>query len=266
MLIRKPAVANLFYTGNPTELERQVNFFLESSVDVTLEGSLKTLIVPHAGYTYSGIVAGSAYRHLKKLDQNKNWKVILLGPSHKYPLNGATVCAYNKFLTPLGEIKVSDIAQELVKKLGFIPYADSQEHSLEVQLPFLQMSLKNFELIPIMLGRINVKALADLLKPYMDENTLLVISTDLSHFFTYEKAIEIDSICNKAIPSLDTETMMNDGDACGIYGVLTSMFLAKNFGWKGNFLDYKNSGDTGGDKTRVVGYGAYAFTNLTKID
>lgn len=260
MLIRKPAVANLFYTGNPIELEKQVDFFLDNSVDVSLDGTLKTLISPHAGFIYSGIVAGSAYKQLRKLDQTKNWKVILLGPSHRYPLNGATVCAYDKFLTPLGEIKVSSVTQELVQKLGFIPYADSQEHSLEVQLPFLQLTLKNFELIPIMLGRINVKSLATILTPYMDENTILVISTDLSHFFTYEKAMEVDSICNTAIPKLDTETMMKDGDACGIYGVLTSMFIAKDLGWKGHFLDYKNSGDTGSDKSRVVGYGAYAFT------
>jgi len=260
MLIRKPAFANMFYTGNAKELERQVNSFIDDSIDVPLEGELKGVISPHAGFIYSGIVAGSAFKQIKRMNQNKTKKVIILGPSHRFPLKGVSVCAYDKFLTPLGEIKVSDIAKELASKLGFIEYADSQEHSLEVQLPFLQLSLNDFEIIPIMIGSINVISLANFLKPYIDEDTIFVISTDLSHFFTYEKAIEIDNICNKAIPALDTDTMIKSGDACGIYGVLASMFLAKDLGWKAEFLDYKNSGDTGTDKSRVVGYGAYAYS------
>jgi AmmeMemoRadiSam system protein B len=260
MLVRKPAVANFFYPGNADELQHSVKMFLENGKDVSINGKITGIIAPHAGYVYSGIVAGASYRQFYSLDTTKKWKIILLGPSHRYPLRGASVCAYDSCATPLGEIKVSDVAKEMAEKIGFIPEADAQEHSLEVQLPFLQMIFKDFEIIPIVLGQVNVRSLADFVKGYIDDDTLFVISTDLSHYFTYEKAISIDSICNKAIPELDVETMARDGDACGITGVLTSMLMARDLGWKSTFLDYKNSGDTAGPKDRVVGYGAYAYS------
>lgn len=261
MLLKQPSVAGYFYPSNSSELENLVLENLKNSVDSKTEGDTKIIISPHAGYIYSGIVAGSAYRKLQELDQNKDWKIILLGPSHRYPLKGISVGAYDKYITPLGEIKVSDIAKEMAKKTVFIPDAEKFEHSLEVQLPFLQISLNKFEIIPIVVGAVNVNLLAQFIKPYIDDNTILLISTDLSHFLPYDKAVETDNICNKAIPSLDIETMMNKGDACGIYAVLSSMIIAKEMGWKGNFLDYKNSGDTAGDKSKVVGYGAYSYTN-----
>src|SRR6185503_14070447 len=126
----------------------------------------------------------------------------------------------------LGEIKVSDVAKEMAEKIGFIPDADAQEHSLEVQFPFLQMIFKDFEIIPIVLGQVNVRSLADFVKGYIDDDTLFVISTDLSHYFPYEKAVNVDSIANKAISEIDYETMAREGDACGITGVLTSMLMA----------------------------------------
>ncbi len=261
MLVRKSAVANFFYPGNASELENSVKNFLANGKDISVPGDIRGIIAPHAGYIYSGIVAGACYKQFEKLE-NKKWKIIMLGPSHRYPLRGASVCAYDYLETPLGEIKVSDIAKEMAEKIGFIPQADEQEHSLEVQFPFLQMVFKNkdFEVIPIVLGHVDVRQLADFLKGYIDENTLFVISTDLSHFFPYDKAVSVDSICNKAIPALDVDTMAREGDACGIVGVLTSMLLAKDLGWKSTFLDYKNSGDTAGPKDRVVGYGAYAYS------
>lgn len=260
MLVRRPAVANMFYPGNAFELEQSVKTFLEKSKDVNVDGKITGIIAPHAGYVYSGIVAGASYKQFTKLDTNKKWKIILLGPSHRYPLRGASVCAYDSCATPLGEIKVSDVAREMAEKLGFIPDADAQEHSLEVQFPFLQMIFKDFEIIPIVLGQVNVRGLADFVKGYFDQDTLFVISTDLSHYFPYERAVSVDSIANKAIPELDVETMAREGDACGITGVLTSMLMARDLGWKSTFLDYKNSGDTAGTKDRVVGYGAYAYS------
>jgi len=260
MLIRKPAVANFFYPGNAAELEQSVKIFLDNAKDVNVEGKLTGVISPHAGFIYSGIVAGAAYKQFTKLDTNKKWKIIMLGPSHRYPLRGASVCAYDSCATPLGEIKVSSLAKEMAEKIGFIPAADAQEHSLEVQLPFLQVIFKDFEIIPIVLGNVDVRSVADFVKGYIDDDTLFVISTDLSHFFPYEKAVNVDNICNKAIPELDVETMMHKGDACGITGVLASMLMAKDLGWKSTFLDYKNSGDTAGTKDRVVGYGAYAYS------
>jgi AmmeMemoRadiSam system protein B len=260
MLVRRPAVANFFYPGNAAELEQSVKMFLQNGKDIEVKGKLTGIIAPHAGYIYSGIVAGSCYKQFTKLDTEKKWKIILLGPSHRYPLRGASVCAYDSCATPLGEIKVSDVAREMAEKIGFIPEADEQEHSLEVQFPFLQMIFKNFEIIPLVLGQVDVRKLADFVKGYIDDDTLFVISTDLSHYFPYEKAVSVDSIANKAIPALDVDTMAREGDACGITGVLTSMLIARDLGWKNTFLDYKNSGDTAGPKDRVVGYGAYAYS------
>lgn len=259
MLVKKPAVADFFYTANPEKLTEQINQCLQDSVDVELEGDLKGLIVPHAGYIYSGIVAGAAYKQLKKHDNGEKKTVIILGPSHRYPLRGASVCAYDQFETPLGVIKGSELAKKMANDLGFIPEADQYEHSLEVQLPFLKMSLKNFEIIPIVLGHVDIKGLADFLKPYLDENTYLVISTDLSHFFPYDKAVMTDNETSSAIMNKDINKMAGSGDACGIMGVMTSMFMANDLGWKTQFLDYKNSGDTAGTKEKVVGYGSYAY-------
>lgn len=259
MLIKYPAVAGMFYTNDKVELEEQVKHFINSSVETKSEGNLKTIISPHAGYKYSGIVAGSVYKKLKELDANKKYKIIMLGPSHRYPLKGGSVCAYDKIVTPLGDLEVSPLAKQMAKDIGFNPKADQFEHSLEVQFPFLQIALPNSEIIPIVLGSVDITSVANYLKSYIDENTILIISTDLSHFFEYEKALQVDNICNIAIPSLDVDTMINKGDACGIIGVTASMMIAKENNWKGQFVDYKNSGDTAGDKSSVVGYGAYAF-------
>jgi AmmeMemoRadiSam system protein B len=261
MLVKKAAVADFFYTADSEKLKIEINDFIEKSVDISLKGDLKGLIVPHAGYIYSGIVAGAAYKQLKNNDNGKRKKVIILGPSHRYPLKTVSVCAYDEFETPLGNIKGSNIAKEMSKKLGFIPDADKFEHSLEVQLPFLKMSLKDFEIIPIVVGHPDIKELSDFLKPYIDEDTYLIISTDLSHFFPYEKAVMIDNETSNSIVSRNINKMVHSGDACGIVGVLTSMFMANDLEWKTQFLDYKNSGDTAGSKDKVVGYGSYAYTN-----
>ncbi len=260
MLIKKPAVADYFYTANPEMLKNQIEECLNNSVDTEIKGNLKGLIVPHAGYIYSGIVAGAAYKHLRKYKDGQKKKIIILGPSHRYPLRGASVCAYDVFETPLGNIHGSKIAKEMAQKIGFIPEADQFEHSLEVQLPFLQSVLTNFEIIPIVLGNVNMNELAEFLKPFIDENTFLIVSTDLSHFFEYQKAIYTDNQTSDAILNQDTKKMMETGDACGIIGVLSSMILAKDLKWNTTFLDYKNSGDTAGTKDKVVGYGSYAYS------
>lgn len=259
MLIKKPAVADYFYTADSETLKQQIKDFISESVEVDLKGDLKGIIVPHAGYIYSGIVAGAAYKQLKKHDNGLKKKVIILGPSHRYHLKTVSVCAYDEFITPLGVIKGSPIAKEMAKDLGFIPDADKFEHSLEVQLPFLQMSLKDFEIIPIVIGHPDIKMFAEFLKKYIDKDTYLVISTDLSHFFPYDKAVIIDNETSDAIINKDINKMVHNGDACGIVGVLTSMFMANDLGWETQFLDYKNSGDTAGTKDKVVGYGSYAY-------
>jgi len=257
---RYPAVAGMFYPAETEVLRQDVQGHLQAASPALQKGQLKAIVAPHAGYVYSGPVAGSAYRQLDSLDPERHWKVILLGPCHRLPLRGVSVCAFDHYQTPLGSIAVSPLAKELASQLGFVPEADLQEHALEVQLPFLQTQLRSFEIIPIVIGAAPPAQLAQVLKPYLDDDTLLVISTDLSHYLTYDQAVATDSLANQAIPALDLQAMQERGDACGLVGVLTLMHLAQQLGWQGHFLDYQNSGDTAGPKDRVVGYGAYAFT------
>lgn len=257
---RYAAVAGAFYPGQTRELQTAVQQYLqESRVQPAASAPIKALIVPHAGYIYSGPIAGTAYRQLDSIDKDKHWKILLIGPAHRYPVRGVSVCAFDQYQTPLGMIPVSDTAKDMARQLGFIPQADLQEHSLEVQLPFLQMQLKSFELIPIVIGNAPPEQLAAFLKPYLDDDTLLMISTDLSHFFDYDKAVATDTLTNQAIAKMDLRTLQQKGDACGIVGVMTGIHLAQALGWHVEQLDYRNSGDTAGPKDRVVGYGAFSF-------
>lgn len=259
---RYPAVAGRFYPDQAPELNLMLDQYLADAPAPDLNQNLRVVIAPHAGYIYSGPIAGHSYRQLESLDPETHWKVFLLGPSHRYPLRGVSVCAFDQYQTPLGNIPVSPLAKDLAHRLGFIPEADLMEHSLEVQLPFLQRMLKSFELIPMVLGGPSPIQLAQLLMPYAEQSDVLfVISTDLSHYHSYEKAREIDALANECIPSLDLKRMAEKGDACGIVGVLTAMEMARQSGWQGHFLDYRNSGDTAGPRDQVVGYGAYSFTS-----
>ncbi len=263
---RFPAVAGMFYPDEPAQLQQMVNEYLNNSrSQIPAATRLKALVAPHAGYIYSGPVAGSCYRQLDALDKDAHWKILMLGPAHRYPVRTVSVGAYDEYRTPLGSVKVSPLAHVMARDLGFIPEADLQEHSLEVQLPFLQTQLKSFEIIPIVCGSVAPEQLAAYLMPYLDDQTLLLISTDLSHYFPYDQAVATDSIANAAIPALDLETMRRKGDACGIIGVMTCMYIAQKLGWQGELLDYQNSGDTAGPKDRVVGYGAYRFTEASGI-
>lgn len=261
MNVRHPAVAGLFYPDQPHVLTDMVQAFVQAGASVPLqtEKPLRILVAPHAGYIYSGPVAGVAYKQLDALDKTKHWKVFLLGPTHRVPLYGATVLAFDHFETPLGLVPVSPLAKTLAQQVGFLPQVDHQEHSLEVHLPFLQLTLPSFEIIPILLGMVQPQGVAHFLEPHLDDHSLIVVSTDLSHYLPYEQARQTDQICNEAIPQLDIARMEADGDACGKIGVVAAMELAKKYNWHGQFLDYKNSGDTSGSKAQVVGYGAYSF-------
>jgi len=255
---REPAVAGTFYPGNEKELEKMVEKFLDTE-STKLDGELKGIIVPHAGYTYSGIVAGKAFSLLRELDQSRKWRVVLLGPSHTVGFNGASISKEEKWLTPLGEVRVEDCSKYLSEIIVDFPASHLQEHSLEVQLPFLQKTLENFVLLPLAIGQVEPKELALELEKMLGENTLIVVSSDLSHYYPDKTAKEIDAVCNEGIPSLDVDSLV-DCEACGKIGILSLMHLAKKLGWKGHFIDYKTSGDISGNKSQVVGYGAYAFT------
>jgi len=254
--IRLPAVAGSFYPEDKDELQHVIKGFLDEAKNFKL--APKCIIVPHAGYSYSGVVAAFGFKQLKNLEK-KNWKVLLLGPSHYYPFYGLCYANFDYWQTPLGKIKAEKPNLKESELLFEFTEAHEPEHCLEVQLPFLQNVLDHFSIIPLLVGEVEPEKAANELSRIIDEDSILVISSDLSHYHSYEQAIKIDSIANSAIPKLDIEAAQKI-EACGKIPILIAMYLAKKLGWMGHFLDYKNSGDTSGLKARVVGYGAYAFT------
>jgi AmmeMemoRadiSam system protein B len=256
MEIRKPTAAGTFYPQNKNDLEKTILSLLDSSKKVEIKKKVKGLIVPHAGYLYSGTVAAAGYNLLQN---QKIERVILLGPSHYIGFEGAALSEAEFFETPLGKIKLF-APITVTPPLLYFDAAHQYEHSLEVQLPFLQIVLKNnFKLLPICLGEVDEEKLAEVLIPEITDNAIVIASSDLSHFFPYDEAVKIDSIANAVIPALEIDKAREELDACGKKAILTLMYLAKKLKWQGKFIDYKNSGDTFGDKSRVVGYGCYAF-------
>lgn len=252
-MTRKPAVAGTFYPKNPEELKKQVQEFLAQAEVMDTHNKLKALIVPHAGYIYSGIVAAQAY---KLLESYSFKKVLLLGPSHYQAFHGAAI-AEEDFQTPLGIVKIGDTKDWLKEDLIISsPEAHRQEHSLEVQLPFLQQTLGEFDLYPLVLGTVNEEKLAKYLSTKLDEDTLVIVSSDLSHYLEYQRAILRDNDSISKILNDDPGNL----DACGKVGIKVLMHLAQINHWQPQLLDYRNSGDTAGDKNKVVGYAAVAYT------
>lgn len=260
LLTRVPTVAGTFYPARAEELRAMVQQFLQA-IKVTDETIPKAIIAPHAGYIYSGSVAATVYaklqsaRHLIK-------KVILIGPSHRVPLQGLAVSPAHYFMTPLGKIAV-DI--ELSKQLTTLPQviiseqAHLHEHSLEVQLPFLQEILADFMLLPLVVGNTTPQEVSEVLeKVWGGDETLIVISSDLSHYHDYQTAQRLDQFTSQAIENLRPEQIAYE-QACGrnpINGLLT---LARQRKMHANTVYLCNSGDTVGNRDRVVGYGAYTF-------
>ena len=256
---RQPAVAGQFYPTDPDELKEMVLGYLDQATQKDLPGRLAGFVSPHAGYQYSGIVAAAGFKILAKQDPLPK-RIVILGPSHQMPFSGAVVPIVEAWATPLGKM---DIVSPKQHGLAGVISASDQfhelEHSLEVQLPFIQLTCPAAKILPIICGEIQPQELADELEKVVDDKTVIIASSDLSHYLPYDQAVERDSKANDLIPAGDPEKARGI-DACGKIPVLTLMHLAKKFGRQGHFVDYKNSGDTSGDKSRVVGYGCYAFT------
>ncbi|RDH82572.1 MAG: AmmeMemoRadiSam system protein B [endosymbiont of Galathealinum brachiosum] len=255
---RPAAVAGMFYAGDPQQLSSDIQQFLDQADNPT-NIIPKAIIAPHAGYQYSGSVAASAYKLLTSIS-NKIKQVILLGPAHRVAFSGIATPDADYFETPLGLIKVNSTFCKKAEQLDFVQHnklAHKEEHSLEVHLPFLQTVLNDFELTPLVVGDCNRNDVAKLLELFWGDNeTLFIISTDLSHFNAYDIAKEQDLLTSNNIEKLQAENIHYD-DACGrnpLNGLLT---LAKQHHLKVNCLDLRNSGDTSGNKDRVVGYGSY---------
>jgi len=251
---RRDAVyAGSFYPKDKNEIKKMINSFLKNDLK-KLNGKLKGLIVPHAGYIYSGVVAGYGFKLLK---ESKKEKIILFGPSHHNYLEGAFGFSGN-WITPLGETKIVSIDLPII--------LNDKEHSLEVQLPFLQSIIPNSKLTitPIIYGDISSEELADIINIEKKDDSILIASSDLSHYLSYDIAKKVDSHTIQLILNLDFEKFLSEGDACGKIGIGALMILAKKNKWKTILLDYKNSGDTKGDKESVVGYACIAFIEEKK--
>ncbi|VUD40986.1 hypothetical protein TDB9533_00394 [Thalassocella blandensis] len=261
MQIRPESVAGRFYSEDPAALSYQLDELLRENFKYDDNPRQpKALIVPHAGYIYSGVTASTAYQKLLPFRDNID-TVILLGLSHRVPFTGIATSSAESFRTPLGTISLNrDILDPLIadRIICENDQAHRWEHSLEVQLPFLQKTLSQFTLVPFATGFCTAEEVAQCLDyVWGNEKTLIVISSDLSHFHPYQEAIEIDNATCQKI--LHKETALSGEQACGSRGI--NGFLHKirheNFGIE--LIDYRNSGDTAGDKSRVVGYGAFAF-------
>jgi len=257
--IRPPAVAGLFYPKQPEVLAAAVDSFLAKAPKTTL--CPKALIAPHAGYDYSGPIAGSAFAAIQSMAPEIS-RVILLGPSHHVAFYGLAVSSAAAFQTPLGNIPLDHEAIAAVldmEPVVELNEAHAQEHSLEVELPFLQEALGTFSLVPIVVGEATYEEVSTVLDALWGGNeTLIVVSSDLSHYLNYRWARELDAETRKAIESLQPEALSRE-QACGripIGGLLQS---AQKHGLQVTTLDMRNSGDTAGDRERVVGYGAYAL-------
>ncbi|MFA4828474.1 MAG: AmmeMemoRadiSam system protein B [Thermodesulfovibrionales bacterium] len=266
--IKEPSVAGAFYPADGKTLKEMVNGFITGAEKQPVDGKLIALISPHAGYQFSGQVAAYAYKHLAGRDIKT---IILIGPSHYASFTGISVYTKGSMKTPLGNIKINErIARSLINEkanVSFNPRAFEKEHSLEVQLPFLQQVLKDFKLVPILVGsptRESFEFLRDKLAEILrkDEKTIIIASTDLSHYHDYNTALLKDKKITAAIERMSLEDverylMTGEGEMCGGYPVLFAMAVAKGLGaTNGLLFKYANSGDVTGDKSRVVGYAA----------
>ena len=262
MSTRKAVVANLFYPGQPGALHADIHEYLHAARHAKPDPHQrpKVLVLPHAGYVYSGPIAASGYRLLSDMKQQIR-RVVLLGPSHRVALRGMAVPTQDAFATPFGNIPLDTATiATLVNHpaVGYLDAAHQQEHSLEVHLPFLQETLGHFLLIPMVVGEADPATVADVLNQiWGDDETLIVVSSDLSHYLPYDKACERDRHTAERILRLDPD--LEGEEACGCKPLNGLLLAAKQRGLRAELLDLRNSGDTAGSKDRVVGYGAFAF-------
>lgn len=288
--IREPAVAGGFYPKSPDELAAVVDTLLAilmERIPGQVEGRVHGLICPHAGYQFSGMTAGVAYKQVMGADIET---VVVLAPSHTARFEGASISKADAYRTPLGIIPLSPKAAQLAKLKPFVPESPCDvvrprdwasapkqappvgqdtphtwEHSVEVQLPFLQRALPGFQLVPVVYGDVDPAEAAKTLSPFVDDRTLVVASSDLSHYKPYDLARGLDQWCVQAVSDMDVKAMSKQ-EACGNAAILTLMHLAKERGWKPIHLDYRTSADppAKADKGRVVGYMSFAFVSAEK--
>ncbi|MCK4609011.1 MAG: AmmeMemoRadiSam system protein B [Gammaproteobacteria bacterium] len=255
--IRKPAVAGLFYPADPKELRNLVlSMLAHAKSDHPIP---KAIIAPHAGYMYSGPTAAKAYACLSQATSEIK-RVVILGPAHRYSFQGIAAPQADSFNTPLGLVKVDHQALESILPLPQVSVSDEAhalEHSIEVQLPFLQVVLKEFSIIPLVVGTSNAEQVSQVLDLlWGKKDTLIVISSDLSHYHDYETAMLLDKRTAQAILNYNHALIKSDR-ACGCQPILGLLLSAASRKLRVSLIDLTNSGDTAGPKDKVVGYGAF---------
>jgi AmmeMemoRadiSam system protein B/AmmeMemoRadiSam system protein A len=263
--VRPPAVAKLFYPGDARSLAEEVAVHLDQTAETPLApGFPKAVIVPHAGYIYSGAIAASAYDLLRPA-RGVVTRVVVLGPCHRVAVRGLALPKAGAFDTPLGRIPLDREAIDSIRSMPQVVESaatHAEEHALEVQLPFLQQVLGEFSLVPLVVGSVTPEKVAEVLERlWGGTETLIVISSDLSHYHPYEAARRIDGATVQAILGFDTG--ISHEQACGATPVAGVLIAARRLGLKPQLLDCRNSGDTAGGKDQVVGYASFAFSQGT---
>jgi hypothetical protein len=265
--VRSPVVAGLFYPGEAAELRRSVHRYLDDAPAWPGDRRPpKAVIAPHAGYAYSGATAGFAFRALSR-DGSRHGdsaaveRVVLLGPSHRIPFRGVATTEASAYATPLGEMPIDRELVSAAERLPVVapyPAAHAPEHSLEVELPFLQELFAGASLLPLVVGDVEADDLAAVLEAvWGGSETVIVVSSDLSHYLSYEEARRVDRATAERILALDGPLLPTA--ACGAFPINGLLAVAAGKGLRAELLDLRSSGDTAGDKDRVVGYGAFAF-------
>lgn len=262
--VRRASVAGRFYPADPAALAEMVRRFMHEAQSSPW-GPPRAVIAPHAGYVCSGVVAGASFQALSAREPADH-TVYLLGPAHWLPVYGVGLSSAAAFATPLGEVPVhTDIVADLValgKPYSLADRAHAPEHCLEVQLPFLQTALPGCRIVPMLCddGANPDRLAADVAGRLADDShSLVVVSSDLSHYQSYARAQQVDRAFLEAVAAGDSAAAAR-GQACGLTPILCLMAIAKQLGWTAHVLDYRNSGDTCGPRSEVVGYSAVVFT------
>jgi hypothetical protein len=260
---RKLAVSGTFYPDNKEELTRYIEHFnnVLDKHNIVADSTLNTraMVVPHAGYIYSGFTANMAYKYISKEIKN----IIVIGPSHKFAFRGASVALFDNYPTPFGELIINkSLSQELIDKFNFLGFDEKihSEHSTETQFPFIKYYTNDVKVIEIVYGDCDFSNIAEVVEYLLesDEN-LVVVSTDLSHFYTLKEANIKDSICLEAIQKKDIKLLDEGCEACGKIGVKAMIKVANKLLLETKIIDYRTSADTSKDESSVVGYLSVIF-------
>jgi AmmeMemoRadiSam system protein B len=264
--VREPILAGSWYPGSPEKLRAMVSDYLAKADPPAVHGEIMAMVVPHAGYVYSGQVAAFAYQLIRGSDFKR---VVLIGPSHRVPFRGISVNQQSAYRTPLGTVPVDQaFSKRLLERnagMTWVPQAHAKEHCLEIQIPFLQVVLKDFQIVPILMGQQDYETctrLAGELSQVLDDGTksLILASTDLSHFYTDQKARALDKRFIEQVKAFDPKGLAQSlasgqCEACGGGPTVVAMLVARQRGASGSaILKYANSGDVSGDRMQVVGY------------